>query len=90
MREAMREVKAGLLVFLMGIMLGGGGVWLWLDKQHEGELSKLREAKEQLASEREVIREKVTLKQIEYKERVNEIISQDYRIVISNQVISWD
>ena len=86
----MREVKAGLLVFLMGMALGGGAMWLWLDKQHEGELNKLREAKEQLASEREVIQEKVIEKQIEYKERVNEIISQDYRIVISNQVISWD
>ena len=83
----MREVKAGLLVFLMGVVLGGGGMWLWLDKQHE---SNLREMKEQLASEREVIQEKVIEKQIEYKEKVNEIISQDYRIVISNQVISWD
>ena len=72
------------------MVLGGGGMWLWLDKQHESELNKLREAKEQLASEREVIQEKVIEKQIEYKERVNEIISQDYRIVISNQVISWD
>ena len=90
MKEAMREVKAGLLVFLMGMVLGGGGVWLSLDKQYESELNKLQEAKKQLASEREVIREKVTLKQIEYKERVNEIISQDYRIIISNQVISWD
>ena len=86
----MREVKAGLLVFLMGMALGGGAMWLWLDKQHENELNKLREAKEQLASEREVIQEKVIEKQIEYKEKVNEIISQDYRIVISNQVISWD
>ena len=83
----MREIKAGLLVFLMGVVLGGVSMWLWLDKQHE---SKLREMKEQLASEREVIQEKVIEKQIEYKEKVNEIISQDYRIVISNQVISWD
>ena len=53
MKEAMREVKAGLLVFLMGMVLGGGGVWLSLDKQYESELNKLQEAKKQrLPSER--------------------------------------
>ncbi len=75
------------VTFLLGLLIGGGGVWSYLNRQHQ---SDLREAKEELVSKREVIVEKIVEKQIEYEERVHEIQSKDYHITISNQVLSWD